>query len=371
MRNNNVLGIVFASSNENVLSSLTVARSTASIPFGGRYRLVDFALSNLVNAGVGNVGLITKSNYQSLMDHIGSAKAWDLDRKQGGLHILPPYGRAGAGIYTGEIDALHGISHFLRRAQEQYVVLCRGDVAINIDISDMIEKHISSGADITLAYKHGTLPAAGRDIPSLSFCGDRIDKVMLYDEVKENCDFGLSIMIIPRMLLLSLVSNAAAESKTSLVRDIIMPNIGNLVVKGYKFDGFVGIMDSMQGYVYANMQLLSASVRTDLFNKERPIYTKVKDTMPSRYGVNSCVSNSLIADGCVIEGTVKNSILFRGVHVNKGAVVENCIIMQGSKIGTGAELRHVTLDKEVDVGNGRQLCGAPSYSIFIKKGATV
>lgn len=371
MRNNNVLGIVFASANEELLSELTVSRSSASVPFGGRYRLVDFALSNLVNAGVGKVGLITKSNYQSLMDHIGSAKSWDLDRKQGGLHILPPYGSAGAGVYKGEVDALHGISSFLRRSQEQYVVLCKGNVAINIDISDMLEQHISSGADITLAYKHGTVPTAGEDTMTFSFTDGRIDRVMLYEESRDNCDFGLGIMIIPRMLLQSLVSKAAAENKTSLARDIIMPNLQSLVIRGYEFSGFAGIMDSMQSYVEANMQLLSPSVRADIFNKDRPIYTKIKDSMPTRYGVNSDVKNSLIADGCVIEGTVKNSILFRGVHIGKGAVVENCIIMQGTEIGSGAALKYVTLDKEVTVGNNHELCGAPSYSIYIKKGATV
>lgn len=370
MRNNNVLGIVFAGADEECVSELAVARSSASIPFGGRYRLVDFALSNLVNAGVGKVGLITKSNYQSLMDHIGSAKSWDLDRKHGGLHILPPYGSAGAGVYKGEVDALHGISHFLDRSQEQYVVICKGNVAINIDISDMLEQHVSSGADITVAYKHGT-PPVGMETMTLSFTGDRIDRVMLYDEPIDNADFSLGIMIIPRMLLRSLVSKAAAENKTSLARDIIMPNLQSLVIKGYEFTGFAGIMDSMQSYVEANMQLLSPTVRADVFNKSRPIYTKVKDSMPTRYGVNSDVKNSLIADGCVIEGTVKNSILFRGVHIGKGAVVENCIIMQGTEIGAGANLKYVTLDKEVAVGNNRELCGAPSYSIYIKKGAEI
>ena len=370
MRNNNVLGVIFASVNDDLLSELTQKRSVASIPFGGRYRLVDFALSNLVNAGISKVGLITKSNYQSLMDHIGSGKSWDLDRKNGGLHILPPYGRANAGVYTGQVDALHGVGHFLRRSTEQYAVLCNSNVALNIDIADMVEQHITSGADITLAYKHGRLPEGNSDVMAFGLNEGRINRVTLYGE-KDDCDFGLGIMVISRMLLIALVEKAAAENKTDFARDVIMPNLESLIVKGYEHKGFAAVMDSMQNYVNANMQLLAPSARADLFNSDRPIYTKVKDSMPTRYGVAASVSNSLIADGCVIEGTVKNSILFRGVHIGKGANIENCIIMQGTEIGNGANLKYVTIDKGAVVGNNRELCGAPSYSIYIKKDATV
>lgn len=371
MRSNNVLGIVFTGINDTLLSELTVKRSVASVPFGGRYRLVDFALSNLVNAGIYKVGIITKSNYQSLMDHIGSGKSWDLDRRNGGLHILPPYGNAGAGVYKGDVDALYGINHFLRRSTEQYAVLCNDNLATNIDITKMVEQHVSSGADITLAYKNGTLPKGEFGNAVLSVEDDKINRVMIYSEYGENCDYSIGIMVISRVLLMSLVEHAAAENKTNFLRDIIMPNIATLNVRGYKHTGYCTHMDSMQTYVDANMQLLSPQVKGDLFNSERPIYTKVKDSMPTRYGVAATAVNSLIADGCVIEGTVKNSILFRDVKIGKGAVVENCIIMQGTEIGNGANLKYVTIDKEACVGNNRELCGAPSYYIYIKKGATV
>ena len=371
MRKNNVMGVVFTSANEELIPELTLNRSTASVPFGGRYRIIDFALSNLVNAGISKVGVVTKENYQSLMDHIGSAKSWDLDRKNGGLYILPPYGNAAAGMYKSKIDALCGINTFLNNSSEQYVVLYDGNTALNIDIADMVEKHIKNAADITIAYRHGKLPVNRGDVMSFEFDGKRINKVKIYDGERPECDYSLGIMVISRSLLISLVGEAASENKRDFARDVIMPRIDDFNIQGYEFGGFAAVLDSAQGYVDASMALLCSEVRSDLFNRERPIYTKVKDAMPTRYGVAAKVTNSLIADGCVIEGTVKNCILFRGVHVGKGAMLENCIVMQGSEIGGNAELKYVTIDKEVTVGQNRELCGAPSYYIFIKKGSTV
>ncbi len=371
MRNNNVLGIVFASVNDQLLGELTSRRSVASVPFGGRYRLVDFALSNLVNAGVSKVGLITKANYQSLMDHIGSAKSWGLDRKNGGLHILPPYGNSSSGVYVGQADALYGIKNFLRRSSEQYAVICNSNIALNIDVADMIEQHVANGADITVAYRHGALPKNAGDIMSLTLNEGRVSRVLMNTESVGECDYSLGITVISRMLLMALVDKAVAANKTDFARDIIMPNVDKLRINGYEHKGFAAVMDSMQGYVDANMQLLAPAVRCDLFNKKRPVYTKVKDSMPTRYGIGSQITNSLIADGCVIEGTVKNSILFRGVRVGKGAHVENCIIMQGTEIESGADLKYLTIDKEVKVGKGRSLCGSPSYYVYINKGADI
>lgn len=371
MRKNNVMGLVFTNVNEDLLPELTINRSIASVPFGGRYRIIDFALSNLVNAGISKVGVITKENYQSLMDHIGSAKSWDLDRKNGGLHILPPYGNSYTGMYKGSIDALRGVRPFLNNSTEQYVVLYDSNTALNIDISAMVEEHIGSAADITVAYRHGKLPESHSDIMSFEFKDGRVKRIRMYDSERPVCDYSLGIMVLSRALLLSLVNDAASENKRELSRDVLMPNTDSLVIRGFEFTGFAATMDSARSYVEASMQLLETDIRKDLFNKERPIYTKVKDAMPTRYGIASKVTNSLIADGCVIEGNVKNCILFRGVRVGKGAMLENCIVMQGSEIGNNAELKYVTIDKEASVGANRQLCGAPSYHIFIKKGANV
>lgn len=371
MRRNNVMGVVFANAKEDLLPELTRNRSIASIPFGGRYRIIDFALSNLVNAGISKVGVITKENYQSLMDHIGNAKSWDLDRKNGGLHILPPYSNSAVGTHGSRIDALRGIRPFLENSSEQYVVLYDSNTAMNIDLSAMAEEHIRSSADITIAYRYGTAPQTRMDVMAFELENGRINQVRLCEGGNTECCHSLGIMILSKSLLMNLVDYAVSENKHDITRDVIMSNIDKLVICGYKFEGFSAVMDSAQSYVDASMQLLKPEVRSDLFNMERPIYTKIKDAMPTRYGVAANVTNSLIADGCVIEGTVKNCILFRGVHIGKGATLENCIIMQDSEVGNNADLRYVTIDKSVSVGSNRDLCGAPSYYIFIKKGSTV
>lgn len=371
MRKNNVMGVVFSNLNEQLLPQLTNSRSMASVPFGGRYRLIDFALSNLVNAGIGKVGVITKENYQSLMDHIGSAKSWDLDRKNGGLYILPPYGRNNySGMYRGKIDALLGIYQFLENSQEQYIVLYDANSVMNIDIGKMVDQHIKSEADMTIAYKNGRMPI-DPNVMALEFSGDRVSRVIVPETEYPDCNYSLGVIVVSRTLLMSFVSSASAENKYHFARDIIMPHVQNLVIRGYEFSGFSAVMDSAQTYVSANMSLFDKSVRNDLFNRSRPIYTKVKDAMPTRYGVSSKVNNCLIADGCVIEGTVKNSILFRGVKVEKGATLENCIVMQGSQIGSNASLKYVTIDKGATINGNRELYGAPSYYIFIQKGANV
>lgn len=372
MLSNQAMGIIFSNSHDDLIRELTEIRSMGSIPFGGRYRLVDFPLSNLVNAGISKVGIITRANYQSLMDHLGNGKPWDLDRKKGGLYILPPYGNVDAGVYTGHVDALAGVMNFLERSVEKYVVLCDSDVVCNIDLAPMMEAHIEKQADVSIAYKHGRLPKNHRDIMSFAFNDSgRVRDIELSQKIEGECDFSLDIMIIERELLIRLVKEATSRNQTSLGRDIFQHRVDDLRIFGWQVTDYVAVMDCIGAYVQSSMDLLDADVRAQLFARERPIYTKTRDDMPTKYGLGSSVKNSIIADGCSIEGTVENCILFRGVKVQKGAVLRNCIIMQDSMIGENARLSHVTTDKQVFVTSGRVLTGADSYPIFIRKRTSV
>ncbi len=372
MLSNQAMGIVFSNVHDDLLRELTEVRSMGSVPFGGRYRLIDFSLSNLVNAGITKVGIITRANYQSLMDHLGNGKPWDLDRRKGGLHILPPYGNVDAGMYTGHVDALAGVMNFLERSSEEYVVLCDSDVVCNIDLTPMMEAHIEKQADVTVAYKRGRLPKNHRDIMSFSFGeGGRVKDIELSGKIEGDCDFSLDFMIIQRETLIRLVKEATARNYTSLGRDIFQSRVDTLRIFGWEVDGYAAVMDCISTYVKSSMQLLSPEVRSQLFTRERPVYTKTRDDMPTKYGLGSYVKNSIIADGCSIEGRVENCILFRGVKVHKDAVLRNCIIMQDSVIGEKAELSYVTADKNVRVTEGRVLTGAESYPIFIRKGTSV
>ena len=371
MKQGRALGIVFANVHDDLVADLTANRAVASIPFGGRYRIIDFVLSNFVNAGISKVGLIPKYNYHSLMDHLGSGKPWDLDRKSGGLYILPPYLRPGMSLNPGHIESLDSIRSYISHSKEEYIVLCDSDVVCNFDLKDMIKSHTKSGADITIAYKNGPLPKNYRDIMALQLEKERITKISLPDKEGQICNFSLDVIIMNRLALLDMVSKAVEENATHMWRDLFLPRVESLKIFGYEVTAPAWVIDSPETYAKANFALLNPEIRKAVFAPERPVYTKVRDDVPAKYGLKSKVSNSLIADGCVVEGTVKNSILFRGVKVASGAVIENCIIMQDSFMGENVNMKYVISDKNVTVQKDRQLCGAETQYMYIRKSAKV
>ena len=372
MKNNDVIGLLFANVRDRNLESLTSLRAAASVPFGARYRLIDFALSNLVNAGINKVGVITANNYRSLMDHIGSGKPWDLDRKAGGLFILPPYSTYDVGSYHGSVGALGGAMTFLRRCKEKYVVLCDANIVINIDIKQIVKEHIKSGRDITVCYKNGDMPANNLNLLALNVeASGEISQICFCEEGTPNQNYAIGIFVMDRELLMKLTVDAINKNLKHFSRDIIMANHGSLSMNGYKIESYAQLMASQNSYVKASMDLLRPEVRRDLFVKDRPVYTKSRDNMPTRYGVAAKVNQSLIGEGCVIAGEVKNCIIFRDVIVEEGAVLENCILMQGTKIGKNAKLKFIVADKNTTISEGVEMSGAPEYYSFIKKDAKI
>lgn len=372
MRKNNVLGIVFPNAHDELMGEMTEFRSMGSLPFCGRYRIIDFSLSNLVNAGVSKVGIVTKTNYQSLMDHIGSAKAWDLDRKSGGLFFLPPYSNTEAKVYKGHVDGLFGAMNFLRHSPEKYVVMCDCDVITNFDLNDMIKRHIKSGADITIAYKRGLMPQNRHDVMAFELDGDKVTDIKFAASDSEERCISLDITIMSKELLTKIIEEGYERNLTSIARDVYQKSLDKLDIRGYEVSEYAAIMDSPETYAKVTKEVVcDPAVRRDLFCKSRPVFTKTRDDMPTIYGLDSEVKNCLIADGCVIDGTVKNSVLFRGVKVEKGAVVENSIVMQDAVIEAGADIQFVTLDKKVNVGANKTLRGTETYPIYVRKNAEV
>ena len=374
MRTSAVAGIVFANTNDNFLKKLTAHRSMASVPFGGRYRLIDFALSNLVNAGVTTVGIIPKEKYRSLMDHVGSGIPWELDRKNGGLYLLPPYQTSGMRRYNGTVDALYGAKDYLERSKTDYVVLCDADVLANVDISAALKNHIASEADISVVYHKGILSAAEEPKETMLLKLNKDNKVtsISFDpETEVDASYSIGITILGRELLSKLVAEASDNDCVSFNREIIAKKLKTLKVIGFEHSEYVAVMNSTHSYYKASMDLLCDDVRRQLFNKKRPIFTKTRDDMPTRYGTKSNVHNCFIADGCVINGTVKNSILFRGVKVEKGAVVENSILMQEATVGSDAQLNRVIADKNAVIGDSMILKGTEKKTFFVKKNQIV
>ena len=371
MKGNNVLGVPFANTGDGLLTELTKMRAMASVPVGGRYRMVDFTLSNMVHAGMSRVGMITKSNYRSLMDHVGNGKSWDLARKNGGLSLLPPFSHSEGGVYTGRIDALFDVIDFIASGEEEYVLLCDCDVVSSIDIERVFDFHTEKKADITIVCKQMAIPA-GQDSMTMETDGDaRILDVKIGEEMEREALVGLDMIVISKALLIQLLKDASSHNHTNFSREIIQKNADRLHIYAYETAEFAVYVDSMQSYYRLNMSLLDRSVRSRLFIRERPVFTKIRDNMPTRYGLGSRVSNSLIADGCVIEGEVENCVLFRDVKVAKGARLKNCILMQATQVGENAQLNYVITDKNVVLGNSRIMTGFETYPVFVQKGAEI
>lgn len=368
MRTSKVAGLVFANANDNLLKRLTEKRSMASVPFGGRYRLIDFCLSNLVNAGVTNVGIMTTGNYRSLMDHVGSGIYWDLDRKNGGLHILAPYMSNDVRRFKGTIDALDAASDYIKRCGSEYMVLCAADILANVDISAVMKAHIANDADVTVVYHKGILPPNREDAMILSFDDSlRVESISFDAHPGEELNYGIGITVISRELLSKLVADAVENEDKSFNRHVLAKKTSELKIIGFEHSEFVTLMNGTDTYYKANMALLDREVRKQLFNPKRPIYTKTRDEMPTRYGIDADVSNCVIGEGCVIEGTIKNSVLFRGVKVEKGAVVENCILMQETVVSKGAQIDNVIADKNAVIGEEMILKATAENHFFARK----
>lgn len=370
MRGNDVIGILFAYVHEERVRELTENRVMASIPYGGRYRLVDFALSNLVNSGVNKVGVITEQNYQSLMDHLGSGKTWNLSRKREGLYLLPPFG-AEITRTDGMIDSLGSIHRFLKNSKEEYVLISNCDTVSNIDYRDVFRFHTEKNADITIIYRHGTSPDTEKNVVYTVDPEGYVRDMLIKRGSDTNCNYGFGKCIMRRQKLMDMVEDCMSRNLYDFDRDLVQRNLKELKVYAYECTSAAYTITSFKDYFDANMALMDPKIRSQLFLPDRPVYTKVRDDMPAKYGLGSLVSNSIVADGCVIDGEVENCVLFRGVKVKKGAKLKNCVIMQDCVIGEGTKLDYVVADKDVEFEMNRTMAGYQSYPVYVSKGSKV
>ncbi|MCI5904800.1 MAG: glucose-1-phosphate adenylyltransferase subunit GlgD [Oscillospiraceae bacterium] len=372
-RNKKVLGLIFSNMHDNTIADLTKERTMGSVLFGGRYRLIDFPLSNMVNSGIDEVGVITKSNYQSLLDHLGSGREWDLASKNGGLHLLPPFSHVSSGMYRGRLEALYGVWDFIKTSDADYVVLSDCDVVASVDFASIVDSHISSGADITAVYAKDVITVEQAQKATVFGINDdgRIVDVLTNPYMSGACNVSLNMFVLSKEFLKNLVLEANSRGLVSFEKDILQARTHDYKIMAYRFDGYFSRICSMDTFYKANMNLLSTANREKLFLQTRPIYTKVRDNPPAKFAIGAKVKNSLIGDGCIIEGTVENSVLFRGVKVGKGAVVKNSILMQDTVIGSKCEVSCVVSDKNVKVSDMRMLTGSQNYPLYLGKGAVI
>lgn len=370
----NVLGLIFANMHDMLVKDLTETRTTGSVLFGGRYRLIDFPLSNMVNSGITKVGVITKSNYQSLLDHIGSAREWDMARKNGGLSILPPFGNNNIGLYRGRLEALNGARSFIKNARQEYVVLSDCDIVTNMDFRPIVEQHIKSGADITV-ISH-TDNYTKEEIQSSTMLSvdenNRVNSAGIHvKSVSGRATLSLNMFVMKKDYLIKLMEDAEKTGKYSFETDVLRDQVNKINIHAYEYDNFFRRIYSMQSYFDANMDIINPENTVKLFPANKPIYTKVRDNAPTKYGAESEVKNSLIADGCIIEGSVENSVLFRGVKVGKGAKIKDAILMQNTVVDENVSLDAVITDKNVKVHNDIILKGDKKYPMFLGKSAEI
>ena len=369
----NVMGIIFA--NDGTVSDLTSKRTMASMPFGGRYRQVDFALSNLSCAGIHRVGIITRHSYQSLMNHVGSGEEWGLEMEEGGLEYLTPFSSSKTSDYRGKLESMYAAMTFLESGPEnEYVVMIDSAILSNIDLSKVIASHVESGKDITVVTKPGI--TNGHKIIDLALKLDRHGQLkdMVVDyAATPDYEASMDIFVISKKWLVQQLKAHIARNLYHMDRDLVMGlwQKGEATIHVYRFDGVAMYNESVEEYFRNSLSLTDKAIREDLFGGRHPIYTKVRDRVPSYYGQDCHIENCSVADGCILEGTVRNSVLFRQVTVHPGATVENCLIMNDAVINEGSELRYVILDKDVVVRPGAKLIGTPSKPVIIGRGEVV
>lgn len=376
--NADALGIIFPNSYDAMVPELASERLMASIPFAGRYRIVDFLLSSMVNGGIDNVSLVVKENYHSLMDHLGSGREWDLTRKNGGLNLVPPFSNRETKVYSGRVEALSSMIPFLKKQKEKYVVLSDANIAVNFDFKDLLRKHIESGADLTVAYTKEGLPKDLLDLDAdtrnlyytLKLKEDRVSEICVNSKDKGIQNLSMNIYVVERERLIEQISEAYLKGSVYYERDILSKQLDKLDVRGYCFEGYVARITGVRSYFEESMKLLREENVDALFGAS-PIYTKIRDDNPTRYMSCSKVKHIMAADGCVIEGEVENSILFRGVKVGKGAKVKNCVLMQDTVIEEGASVEYVITDKKVVISADKELKGTDTFPVYVEKSKRV
>ncbi len=377
--NTSVVGIIFPNSYDALVPELVSVRLMASIPFASRYRIIDFILSSMTHSGIDNISVVVNKNYHSLMDHLGSGREWDLVRKNGGLHIFPPFAeKQVGGPYVGRAGALANLLDFLKSQKEKYVIMADTNIVVNFDFNAMLQAHMDSGADLTIAYNEQELPKELLDYQTsdqifyytFDIEEGRIRKVSINPKTEGVQNTAMNIFVIGRELLIDLVSTAYMEGKSFFMRDVIMPQLGKLNVQAYKYTGYVARICGMKSYFEENMKLLD-DYNLDALFASAPIYTKIRGDNPTHYKDGAKVKNVMMADGCVIEGEVENSVIFRGVTVGKGAKIKNCILMQDTVVEAGANVEYLITDKNVTITAGKEMKGTDTFPVYIEKYKTV
>ena len=341
------IGIILAGGNSSRMEELSAKRAVAAMPVAGCYRAIDFALSNMSNSHIQRVAVYTQYNSRSLNEHLNSSKWWDFGRKQGGLYIFTPtITTTNSYWYKGTADALYQNINFLKDAHEPYVVIASGDGIYKLDYNKVLEDHIAKGADITIVTKD--LAPHEDDISRFGVVklGDN-NRVEDFEEkpiVAETSTVSIGVYVIRRRQLIELLEACAAEGRTDFVKDILVRYKNIKKINAYRLDSYWRNVGSVDSYYRTNMDFLKQETRDYFFRQQPGVYTKVEDLPPAKYNGEAVASNSLIASGCIINGTVENSVLFKKVYVGNNCVIKNSIILNDVHIGDNCYLENCIIE---------------------------
>ena len=366
----NAMGLILADHKRIQLGELSRPRALAAIPFAGRYRIIDFMLSNMVNSGITCVGVIAQQKYKSLMDHLGTGSSWDLDRKNQGLSLLPPYINS-LNLESSDNDNLSGSLDFFRANRFRYVVIANSNVIFNATLNDYVSRHEESGADISVLFNRDGLKSGPPAVILGMDLKGSVKDVMINPQKPVSNRRSAGVVILSRELLIDLLNDNASRGDNDFSVESLLRRYMELRICGIEYKGTLLRINDIPTYFSSTMSLLEEKTRRELFWAGLPVYTKVKDEAPALYGPQNQVSNSFISDGCVINGTLADSMVFRGVTVSAHAKVTNSIVMQDVYISEGVELNHVILDKNCVIRPGIKLVGQKDFPVVIGKGAIV
>ncbi|HSN65277.1 MAG TPA: glucose-1-phosphate adenylyltransferase subunit GlgD [Fusibacter sp.] len=370
----NCLGIINLSEVDSQFGILCQNRPTSMLPFAGRYRVIDFILSNMVNSGVNSIGIFTGNKVRSVMDHVGSGQPWDLDRKINGLFLFTPtYDYTTVNRKIGDIDLFYQNKSFVRNAKQENIFLAKSYMIANIDLNEAYQDFVESGADISIIYKRV------KDVKNRFIGCDKMN----FDEngefssigtnlgMEESFNMSLEMYFIKKGVYFDLLFDAVEKGNANYLKQAVLNSLNKYKLHTYEFKGYVSCINTTRNYFDANMAILNPDISKELFFENGQIFTKVKDEPSTHYKKNARIKNSFIANGCQIDGYVENSIIFRGVTIEKGCIIRNSIVMQKTHIDENVHLNYVVLDKRTTINKGVTLIGDPSNPYISSKKAMI
>lgn len=363
------IGIINGGDHENNFGGLCKHRPVYMLPFGGRYRLIDFTISNMVNNGIKSVAIYTGKKMRSTMDHIGNGNPWDLNRRFNGLFMFPPILENDYGLYTGDIHQFHSTEPFFEHTKEKYVFICNPDILAKVDLNEAFKYFRDTDADFTLIYKKQTDPHGDfirKDKMIIDKDGN-LKSMGLNLGTEREFNLFLEMGFIKKDVFLQLVRQSIERGDTNYLRDAMLQNKDKYKMNTYEFKGHVENISDLKNYYDANLNLLKDDIANELFYENGLVYTKSKDEPSTWYGKDSSVQNSIIANGCIINGNVQNSIIFRGVKIGKNAIVKNSIVMQKGIIENDAIVVNSILDKYTCVEEYARIAGSSSMPYVVEK----